>query len=317
MYLAEGPDGLHESPEGKVAPEVARRRDDRWENPRGLPVAGSEVGQPLLPAHDVPPVHHHRLETFAKTTELVRLAAVERHPLGVLAEADQTEPEVGFTTLLVEVQPHERLADPVSKPSAGDSVQDGRPYQVAGQGEGRPAKRDGERSGERPEDRHKGNHSYQRAQASDEESEGVGNQEVNVFGDALVGIVGFTRHKLHPIVSTIGQPSAQVALGEPAPPADLEHLAKIKLIDGEKNEKGYKPGDAKQLVKKGCLVFVLKSAEEGVIPLIKENTDVNHRESKRDDDEEQPPGHPAVLREPIRLNHVPCRGEQLSQASCG
>ena len=240
MYLAEGPDGLHESPEGKVAPEVARRRDDRWENPRGLPIAGSEVGQPLLPAHDVPPVHHHRLEPFAKTTELVRLAAVERHPLGVLAEADQAEPKVGFTTLLVVVQPHERAANPVGEPSAGDSVQDGRPYHVAGQDDGeRPANENGERSGERPEDRHKGNQTYQRAHASDEETKGVGNEQVNVFGDALIGVVGFTGHELHPIVGAIGQPSPEVAIGEPAPPADFEHLVKIKLVDGEKFGKAH------------------------------------------------------------------------------
>ncbi len=77
-----------------------------------------------------------------------------------------------------------------------------------------------------------------RAQASHEESEGVGNKEVNVFGDALVGIVGFSRHELHPIVGTVGQPSAEVTFGKPAPPADLEHLVKVKLVDGEQDDKG-------------------------------------------------------------------------------
>src|SRR5207244_5719966 len=139
---------------------------------------------------------------FAKTTELVRVAAVEREPLGVLAEADQAEPEVGFTTLLVIVQPHERAANPVGEPSAGDSVQDGRPYHVAGQDDGeRPANENGERSGERPEDRHKGNQTYQRAQPSDEETKGVGNEQVNVFGDALVGVVGVTRPQRRPEVT--------------------------------------------------------------------------------------------------------------------
>ncbi len=69
----------------------------------------------------------------------------------------------------------------------------------------------------------------------------MGNKQVNVFGDALVGIVGFTRHELHPIISAIGQPSAEVSLGKPAPPADLEHLVKIKLVDGEEDDKTYKP----------------------------------------------------------------------------
>ena len=63
----------------------------------------------------------------------------------------------------------------------------------------------------------------------------MGNKQVNVFGDALVGIVGVTRIELHPIISAIGQPSAKVSLGKPAPPADLEHLIKVKLVDGEED----------------------------------------------------------------------------------
>ena len=120
-------------------------------------------------------LHHHLLEPFAKATELVRLAAVEGHPLGVLAEADEAEPEVGFVPLLIEVQPDERAADPVGEPSAGDRVQDRHPDHVAGQRDGEPpAHRNGERSGQPPEDRHEGHQRDQRAQASDEKSRGCG-----------------------------------------------------------------------------------------------------------------------------------------------
>src|SRR5437870_4511442 len=103
LYLAESADGLYESSEGKIAPEVAWRCDQRREDPSRLLIARSEVGQPLLAAHDVPPIHHHRLEPLPKTTELVYLAPIKCHSLGVLAEAHQAEPEVGFTPLLVVV----------------------------------------------------------------------------------------------------------------------------------------------------------------------------------------------------------------------
>ena len=66
----------------------------------------------------------------------------------------------------------------------------------------------------------------------------MGNKEVHVFGNALVGIVGFTRDELHSIVCAVGQPRAEVALGKPAPPSDLEHLVEIKLVDGEEDDKG-------------------------------------------------------------------------------
>src|SRR4030095_2380187 len=98
LYLTEGTDSLYEASKGKIATEVAGPRHERREDPSRLLVARSEVGQVLLAAHDVPPVHHHRLEQSPKTTELVGLAAVERYSLGVLAETHQAASEVRFTT---------------------------------------------------------------------------------------------------------------------------------------------------------------------------------------------------------------------------
>src|SRR5687767_9418125 len=103
LYRTESADGLYEPTQSKIAAEVARRRDKRWENPSRLLVTRSKVSQPLLTAHDFPPVGDHCLETFPKTTKFVPLAPVERHSLGVLSEAYQAKPEVGFTTLLVVV----------------------------------------------------------------------------------------------------------------------------------------------------------------------------------------------------------------------
>src|SRR5215471_4799849 len=145
----------------------------------------------------------------------------------------------------------------------------------------------------------------------------MGNKKVNVFGDALIGIVRFTRQQLHPIVGTVGQPSPEIALGEPAPPADLEHLAKIKLVDGEKNGKPHKPGKAHKLLEKDGIIPVLQRGEECVVPLIKEDTEIDHPESECDDKEEQSPGCPALLRGPIRADHGPCGRKQPAQTRCG
>ena len=90
----------------------------------------------------------------------------------------------------------------------------------------------------------------------------MGNEQVNVFGDALVGVVGVTRLELHPIIGAIGQPSAEVSLGKPAPPADLEHLVEVELIDGEEDIQTDQPRDAEELMEKGGLVFTLQGAEE-------------------------------------------------------
>jgi hypothetical protein len=47
------------------------------------------------------------------------------------------------------------------------------------------------------------------------------------------------------------------------------------------------------------VIFVLQRVVEGVVPLVQEHIDIDDPEVERDDDEEQPPSRPTVLREPV------------------
>ena len=76
------------------------------------------------------------------------------------------------------------------------------------------------------------------------------------------------RNELHAIVGAFGQPPAQVVLGEPASPANLEHLVEVELVHGKDNEKTGEPGETNQLVEKHCVVLVLQGIIKRVIPLI-------------------------------------------------
>ena len=315
--MLEGLGRLHEAAETKLAPEVAGRRDNRRDDPRPQPVAGREVGHPLLSAHDAPPVAHHMLEPFAKSAKLVRLAAVQGHSLGVLAKADEAEAVVGFVPLPIEVQPDERAAEPVGEPGAGGGVQNGHPNHGARDDDGEHAHRDGERSGQPPQDRHEGHQRDDRAQTAREKTQGVGREEVHIFRDALVRVIGLMRHELHPIVGAIGQPGAEVAVVQPASPADLEHLVEIGLVNGKQDEDADQPRDAEQLPAKGHEVLVLEGAVEGVVPLIQENREVDHAEREEHDGEQEPPRRPSVLREPVRADHGPCVGKRSAQADFG
>ena len=180
-----------------------------------------------------------------------------------------------------------------------------------------PAHRDGERSGQPPEDRHEGRQRDARAQASDEKAERVEGEEVQVLGDALVGVVGLTRHELHPVVGAIGQPGAEVAVGQPAPPADLQHLVEVELVHGQEDEHGDEPRDPDELREKGRLVLFLQRVEKGVVPLIEEHIDVDHAEREEHDGDQEPPGRPPVLRRPVRADHGPRMGERSAQAGSG
>ena len=179
------------------------------------------------------------------------------------------------------------------------------------------AHRNGERSGQPPEDRHEGHQRDDRAQAPGEEAESLGGEKVHVFRDALVRVIGLARHELHPIVGAIRQPGAEVTVGQPASPADLEHLVEIHLVDGEDDEDADQPRDAQQLPAKGHEVLVLERAVEGIVPLIQENREVDHAEREEHDGEQEPPGRPPVLREPVRADHGPCVGERSAQIDSG
>ncbi len=136
---------------------------------------------------------------------------------------------------------------------------------------------------------------------------------MHVFGDALVGIVGVARRELQAIVGGVGQPRAEIAVGQPAPPADLQHLIEIGLIDRQQDEHGEQPRDADELPEEGGLVLVLQGGEEGVVPLIEEHADVDHPQREEHDGEQQGPTCPSVLREPVGPDHAPGVGQRPAQ----
>ncbi len=102
---------------------------------------------------------------------------IEGHALGVLAETDKAEAEVGLVPLLVKVQPDERDANPVGEPRANDGIHESRPNHIAGHGDGRATKWQSEWSREPPEDRHERDQRHRRPQAADAESERAGHEE--------------------------------------------------------------------------------------------------------------------------------------------
>src|SRR5262249_2623415 len=116
LHLLKSLGRLHESAQAELAPEYGGWCQNGRYDPRSEPVGGGEVGHPLLPQHDAPPVLYHRLEPLAKAAELVGLAAVERHALGVLAKAHEAESEVGLVSLPIEVQLDQRAAEPAGHP---------------------------------------------------------------------------------------------------------------------------------------------------------------------------------------------------------
>src|SRR5215472_4412602 len=100
---------------------------------------------------------------------------------------------------------------------------------------------------------------------------------MNVFSDALIRVVGFTRHELHTIVGAVSQPSAKIPFSKPAPPANLKHLVEIKLINSKDDCKADNPGKTGQLLEKDCTISLLQSGVKSVVPVVEKNAHVDHR----------------------------------------
>ena len=233
-----------------------------------MAVARGEPGEALLRLHDPPPVLDHRTELPEKATTLVGLAAVERHPLGVFAEANQTKAEVGFEALLVEVQPHERAPDLRRDPRADQRVHEGDVDHVARDRPVVSAEAELEHTGEAVQDRDERDQVHRLAQEAEAEAQGQHDERLDVLRDALVRVVGAAVDELHLVVGPALEPAIETVLRQPASPPDLEHLVQIELLDGGNDESRGEPTEDRKLMPECRQVLVLDRVVEGCSPQV-------------------------------------------------
>jgi hypothetical protein len=96
------------------------------------------------------------------------------------------------------------------------------------------------------------------------------------------------------------QPVGEVHLGHPAPPADLQPLIQIQLVDLEDRGSGREEAVEEQLGDENVPVPLLQRIIKGVVPLIEQNRDADQAELGRDHRREQDAPGPAVLGAKIR-----------------
>ena len=152
LHLAKGRDRLHESAQGHLAAEVARRRHDERHDDRELRVTVDVEVQDLRLTHEFTEVADDAREALKKTAHLLRFTAVEGDALAVFAHAHHAEAEVRFEALLLEVQPDELPADAVCADRAQDGVDEREPQHVAVDVELPAADRNGQNTRQIPQD---------------------------------------------------------------------------------------------------------------------------------------------------------------------
>src|SRR5207237_9552363 len=114
----------HKPAELSALGEIARRRDDEREDDRQLLIAAGEPGELLAAANDVPPIQHAVRKAVLEDAVFAAPAAIKRDALGMLAQAHQTEAEIGLVALLVEQKRHQRIADLLGQPRAARRIDD-------------------------------------------------------------------------------------------------------------------------------------------------------------------------------------------------
>ena len=124
-----------------------------------------------------------------------------------------------------------------------------------------------------PQDRDKGRQRDDRAQQADPDVERAIDEQLDVVGHALVGVVGGVALKLHPVVVGLMQPVAEILRGHPAPPADLQPLIEIELVDRQHDEDGGKDAEIDDLGDEVVPVSFLQRVVEAAVPLIEQDVD--------------------------------------------
>ncbi len=100
---------------------------------------------------------------------------------------------------------------------------------------------------------------------------------MQIVGDALVGVIGGVTEKLHAVMIGGIEPLAQIGLRHPAPPADLQPVIKVVLIDREHRVDGGERAEKQNRADECVPIAILQCVVEAVVPLVQNHADRHDR----------------------------------------
>ena len=314
LHAAEGGRRLHQAAELDRAGKIGGADDDEGKDGRYLGIARREEGELLGAQHDLHEVTDQPSEPVEQLLALIGLAAQEGDLLGILPHPNEVEAEVGFEPLLAEIEPHQRPADEVRQRGPYDRIEQSGPHQIPWNGEARAEQMERGSGRKGPQDDDEGEQRDDGAEQAHGDRQRALDEEVDVLGDALVRVVGGIAEKLHAVVVGVGKPTVEILPRQPAPPADLQPLVQVELIDREHDERRRQRAEEQQLPDEVVPVALLQRVVEPVIPLIEHDVDRHGRQFDGDDCAKQDAAGPAVLGDEIGTGKPPDEGERGKKA---
>ena len=217
------------------------------------------------------------------------LAPVEGDGFAVFAHPHQVVAEVALALLLFEVQPRQRAADELGDDAARQAVQHGHPHHEAGNLPLLAIELEAEGPRQPPQNAHKAaqrDHCIQQAHA---QAHRIAGEEVEVFGHALVGVVGVgglvaggKAQQFHAVKGLVGQPAVHEAGRPPGPPAHFQQLGQVELVDRNHDVATGQPCKAPQLLPERTGILVLQRIVEQAVPVGDEHQHEGRKDDARD-----------------------------------
>ena len=221
LNAGEGRSSLHHAAELNLLGEVGRCHQDKGKDHRRLRVAGRQRRHLFGANHDRHPIADDVVEAIEQAFPFGRFAVQQGDLLGNFAGSYQVEAEVGFVLLLAEVEADQRPADEVGQHGAEHGIDQCAPDQIAGNVVLHTEHMQWRRCRESPKDDDKGCQGHDGAEEADANRERLLDEESDVVGDTLIGVVGGIAEQLHAIVIGVMQPFGQIAARQPGSPANL------------------------------------------------------------------------------------------------
>ena len=311
LHAPEGRGDLHQFAELDRAAEEAWRCHYEREHHRGLAKAVGEPGQALLRGEQAQVVADHLAEAPVELVALHRFALVQGDGLAVFAHPHHVVAKVGFHALLLEVQRNQRAADVMGEHAADHAVQHRHPDHESRNFVTGAVELEVERAAQPPKNADETGQRHQGVQQAHAQRHRIRGEQVQVFLDALVGVVGRVAlaggplglgepGQLHPVEGMVGQPARGVVAGQPGTPAQFQQLRQVELVDGDDDVGKGDPGEAPELGPEDVLLLVLQGVVEQAVPVVDQHQHVHGGQVEHDDGCEQGAGFPLLLGSEIR-----------------
>ena len=288
-HAHEGLGDLHEGADGEGAAEHARALQQVGDEGADFGVGVVGQGDALGVGHDGGPVLAHGGEAGGQAGLFGAAAAEQGDLAGAFAYAQQGGAEVGFGALLFVVDAHHAAADFFHEPGADEGVGQGDPEHVAGHAPVAPPEVQGQRAGDVPDDGREGKERDGVAEQAQAQAQGVGRQQAQVFGHALVNVfdVGGVVALFQLPEGVAGQPAAHEVLREPVAPADFDGLGKPGARGVERQPAQGQQGECAQQGPEGGGVHAGEGVVEVLLPVGDERGAPDQDEVQRDDQRQQ------------------------------